>query len=202
MRAAIERRSNNGGAAVPFSLAIDATKVPQVLEASQGYKAIVGGEHPNHMIIIKDKTQDQVKLILDGKDPAIGKVTAASEVKVAIMSFQHSPPGISPTEVIAARPQGNNESNDFIKMMEVAAVSVSRTGRGRFVNFSVDGVSVESWHVWSALCEFLSCKANHTGTTDPNHNMKSWRHQLTAGGGCVGKTIGMYVIDIENYSMN
>ena len=47
MRAAIERRSNNGGAAVPFSLAIDATKVPQVLEASQGYKAIVGGEHPN-----------------------------------------------------------------------------------------------------------------------------------------------------------
>ena len=54
---------------------------------------------------------------------------------------------------------------------------------------------MESRHVWSALCEFLSCKANHTGTTDPNHNMKSWRHQLTAGGGCVGKTIGVYVID-------
>ena len=77
--------------------------------------------------------KDEVKLILDGQH--FGKVTTASEVKVPIMSFQYPPPGISHTEVIASHPQGNNDSSDFIKEMEVAAVSESRSGQGRFVNF-------------------------------------------------------------------
>ena len=113
------------------------------------------------------------------------------------MSFQNSPPGVPPTEIVASRPQGNNDSNDFIKDMEVSAVSASRSGQGRFVNFSVDGVLVESRHVWSALCDFLSCKSNHTGPTDANHNMKSWRYQVISGGGTVGNTIEMYVIDAD-----
>ena len=50
-------------------------------------------------------------------------------------------------------------------------------------------------HVMVAICDFLSMKSNHLGSTDPNHNAKSERYQIIAGGGTVGCTLGMYVID-------
>ena len=59
------------------------------------------------------------------------------------MSFQRSPKGVSPTEIVAARPQSNNESNQFIKDMESSAssaVQLSGSQVNSFVNFSVDGV--------------------------------------------------------------
>ena len=74
------------------------------------------------------------------------------------MSFQGTPPGVSPMEIVAARPQSNNESNDFIKDMELAASSAARSsGAGAmcFTNFAVDAVSCESQHVWHALCQCL-----------------------------------------------
>ena len=43
MEAAINIRKDVFGKQVPFSLAIDTTKVPQVLEMSQRYKAVLGG---------------------------------------------------------------------------------------------------------------------------------------------------------------
>ena len=114
------------------------------------------------------------------------------------MSFQGTPPGVSPMEIVAARPQSNNESNDFIKDMELAALSAARSsGAGAmcFVNFAVDGVSVESRHVWHALCEYLSLKSNHLGSTDNNHNIKSWRLQIIGGSGTQGCSIGKFMID-------
>ena len=157
---------------VAFSLSIDATKVPQVIEASTGYKAIIGGEYPNHLIDIKGKSKEEVDAILDGKDKRYGVLEEATEVKVAIATFQNCPPGLPPSEIIAARPQSNNESNDFVKEMEVVATSISTLKQGRFSNFTVDGVSCESKHVWQCICLFLTCKANHTGATDPKHNAK------------------------------
>ena len=113
------------------------------------------------------------------------------------MSFQHSPPGVPKTEIIAALPQGSNDSNNFVKEMEASSEAAARSSNGRFVNFCVDGVSAESRHVWMALCLFLSCKSNHTGSTDPNHNMKSWRYQIVAGGGIFGCTVGWYMVDSD-----
>ena len=55
MEAAISIRKKVFGKQVPFSLAIDTTKVPQLLEVSHRYKSIIGGEYPNHMIDIKGK---------------------------------------------------------------------------------------------------------------------------------------------------
>ena len=55
MEAAINIRKDVFGKQVPFSLAIDATKVPQVLEMSQRYKAVLGGEYPHHLIDIGGK---------------------------------------------------------------------------------------------------------------------------------------------------
>ena len=135
-------------------------------------------------------------MILDGKDGVMCKISQASEIKVALLTFQSSPPGVPISELVAARPQSNNESNDFIKEIELeASASVSRNKQARFSNIAVDGVSCESNHVWRMICNFLSCLANHTGTTDTNHNAKSWRYQIITGGGTVCATIGIYMVD-------
>ena len=172
-------------------------KVPEVLELSSGYKALVGGAHPKVLIDISGKSKEYVDLVLAGKDPEHGKIPLASEVKIAVVTYQGSPPGINPSEIVAARPQTNNESNDFIMEMERAASAISKSTGASFTNITVDGVSCESRHVWRMICEFLTLNANHTGSTDPNHNMKSWRYQIIAGGGNEGCTIGRFVIDAD-----
>ena len=168
-----------------------------MLEVSGGYEAIVGGEYPNQLISITNKSKAEVKNILAGNDETIGKISCASEVKMTIMSFQGTPPGRSPFEVVAVHPQSNNESNDFIIEMEKSAVKASSAGTARFANISVDGVSCESRHVMRMIVEFLDCKINHLGSTDSNHNMKSWRYQILAGGGTVGRAIGRYMLDAD-----
>jgi hypothetical protein len=194
--AAIKRRSNNEGNRVTFAISIDATKVAKVLEVSSGFQAIIGGEYPKHFIDIKGKSKEQVTKVLDGTDDIMCKIAEATEIKVALLTFQSSPPGVPISELVAARPQSNNESNDFIKEIELeASASVSRHKQARFSNISVDGVSCESKHVWRMICTFLSCLANHTGATDTNHNQKSWRYQIIAGGGTVGATVGKYMVD-------
>eukprot|EP00957_Ditylum_brightwellii_P185609 14131752-Ditylum_brightwellii.AAC.1 len=100
---AIEHRSING-VSRPFSLSIDATKLSPVIEALSGYKAIVGVKHPNKLIDITGKTEDQVREILGGKSDEYGKLTAATKVKATVMTFQSTPVGVSPTEIVAARP--------------------------------------------------------------------------------------------------
>ena len=126
---------------------MDATKVPTVLEALLGYQAIVGGVFPNHFIGIRGKKKDEVKAILDGKDKKYGKIEEATEVKITVVTFQNTPPGVSPTEIIASRPQSNKDANTFIKYMEASASAAANEGRARFSNLTVDGVSCESKHV-------------------------------------------------------
>ena len=116
------------------------------------------------------------------------------------MTFQLTLPGLPPTVVVGARPQSNNESNDFILDMESASTqAMASTGvhPSSFLNYAVDGVSCESRHVWKSICDFLSCKSNHLGSTDTNHNMKSWRYQIIGGGGDVGISIGKVKIDTD-----
>ena len=88
---------------------------------SAGYKAIVGGIHPHHFVDISGKNKEEVAAILDGTDPKYGEIEEATEIKLAVVTFQNIPPGVSPKEVIAERPQSNNDSNEFIKLMETAA---------------------------------------------------------------------------------
>lgn len=200
MEAAIARRSKSNGAQVSFSLAIDATKVPTVIEASSGYKAIVGGEFPNHLIDVETKSKEEIQDIIDGKSKEYGTIPKATEIKVTVMTFQGSPPGIPASEVVAARPQSNNESNEFIKSMTLAASSAavsSGVGSMSFTNFAVDGVSCESSHVWTYICDYLSGQSNFSGATDCNHNVKSQRHQVIGGGGSIMVTIGTLMIDAD-----
>ena len=56
-----------------------------------------------------------------GNSAEYGKVNLATEIKVTVMTFQNTPDGVCPMYVVAERPQPNNESNEFIKDMELAA---------------------------------------------------------------------------------
>ena len=108
--AAISIRKNIFGKQVPFSLEIDAIKVPQLHEVSHRYKSIIGGEYLNHMIEIEGKTKGQIVLLLDGisrKDldnNVLGKINNTIEVIVCVMSFQLSLPGMLHTELVAVHP--------------------------------------------------------------------------------------------------
>ena len=87
------------------------------------------------------------------------KIPTETEVKVCLMSFQLSLPGVPHTEVAAARPQSNNESNDFIiDMKSVSSKVMKSTGAypTRFLDYTGDGVLCESRHVWKSNCDFLS----------------------------------------------
>ena len=140
--------------------------ITQVIEVSADRKCIIGGEVPLRMIPIAGKTSAEVTKLLDGT--ADMKIPRATEVKITVMSFQHSPAGVPKTEIVATLPQGNSDSNDFVKEMEASSEAAARSGNGRCLNFCIDGVSAESRYVWMALCLFLSCESNHTGSTDPS----------------------------------
>ena len=132
------------------------TKVPQLLEIAYEYKAVIGAEYPDHLIDISNLDKNDVDAILANNPMGDGekkcgsqlKNKPASEVKVAVLSFQpNGAKGIPPTAVVAARPQGNNESNDFIIDMlshakkAIKNASISGTS---LLNIVVDGVSCES----------------------------------------------------------
>ena len=124
---------------------------------STGYGVIVGGEYPKHIIPITTLSKEEAKVVMDRTDPS-------SEVKICVMTFQNSPAEVAKSEITTARPHSNNESNEFVKAMKLATVSALTTlsiSSSYFINFSVDGVSCESRHIWLTICRFLSYKINH-----------------------------------------
>ncbi len=170
---------------VSFSIAIDATKVPQVLEISTAFKAIMGGAHPYHLISTIDLDSTSIKHILDCEtifnqaDNSTIKIDKASEVKVAFMVFQKPPPGVSPIVIIFAWPQSNNECTSFTAdIMNAADLGTKQVKSTSFVNFAVDGVSLETKDVMTTICNFLSGRCNFTGAVDNKHNIKNDRYQI------------------------
>ena len=72
------------------------------------------------------------------------------------MDFQHTPPGILPVEIKSAWPQYNNECFDFATdSVEAVQVDISKMPQHSFMNFSVDGVYVETVDVMCAICQLL-----------------------------------------------
>lgn len=134
---------------VSFTVAIDATKLAQVIELSAAYKAIMGSVYPNHCISISGKTKEDIESLMKGLE-------MASEVKAAVISFQNCPKGVVPMVVIAARPQSNNETSSFTRLIETACTASATASGGRFLGFAVDGVSLESMDVRRSNCDFIS----------------------------------------------
>jgi hypothetical protein len=104
-----------------FFIAINATKVPQLLEVSKAFKAIMGGAHPHHMISTKDLDSTTIKKILECEEifnqahSMMTNIDKASEIKVASMVFQKTPPGVSPIVITSAWPQSNNECSSLLQ---------------------------------------------------------------------------------------
>jgi hypothetical protein len=180
-----KRLPSNVNGIVSFSIAIDATKVPQLLEISTAFKAIMGGAHPHQLISTIDLDSTIIKHILDRetilnqKGDSTIKIDKASEVKVAFMVFQKPPPGVSPIVIISARPQSNNECSSFTTdIMNAADLVTKQHMSTSFINFAVDGVSLETKDVMTAICNFLSGRCNFTGAVDNKHNVKNDRYQI------------------------
>ena len=175
---AIERRQIPGHK-VSFSLSIDATKVPSELEISTPFAAIMGGAYPNHYISTRDLSAKQIDSIMKQKNDTPVIVRCADELKVIIQSFQNCPPGVSPVEIVGARPQTSNETSSFTNEAVEAAIEASSENTSTqcfFTNFAVDGVSAESNDVMTAICKFLDGDQHYLGTVDNKHNVKNDRY--------------------------
>jgi hypothetical protein len=197
-----KRLPTNINGIVSFSIAIDATKVLQLLEISTAFKAIMGGAHPHHLISTIDLDSTTIKHILDHEtifnqaDDSIIKNDKASEVKVAFMVFQKPPPGVSPFVIISARPQSNKKcSSSTADIMNAAELVTKKVKSTSFVNFAVDGVSLETKDVMTTICNFLSGRCNFTGAVDNKHNVKNDRYQIIGGSGV--PLVGKYVADVN-----
>ena len=101
---------------ITFSVAIDSTKVPKSLNINTAHKCIMGRVYPNHLIYTTHLNKDEIIKILNNvKENESHPIDLVSEVKVAIICFQNQSKSISPMSIISARPQGINETSNFIK---------------------------------------------------------------------------------------
>ena len=68
----------------------------------------------------------------------------AVEVKVAVVSFQNTPPGISPYFVLCGLPQTINDSNDYAeRVIKYCNQAPKSDGNIAVLNASTDDVSCE-----------------------------------------------------------
>ncbi len=165
-----------------------------VLDISTLYKLIHGGAYPHHNISTVDLTSERIKKILDQNPPAgVSAVEIANKVKVGIMMFAKSPSGTSPFEIIGAQPQTNNATSDFTRDLVEASRTVAKTFNASFLNFAVDGVSLEQTDVMTEICNFLSGDDNHIGSVDNKHRIKNDRYQVIGRQALV--SVGIWVCD-------
>ena len=180
-----------------LSISIDATKVPRSLNINTTRKCIMGGSYPNHMISTEHLGKDCINKILENKDKTDSNKEAielASEIKIAVVAFQNLPRNISPMAIIAARPQGNNETSSFTQdVCEAASILSKDLEDVRFANFATDGLSVETDDILQTLCLFLDGKISYCAAVDNKHNVKNDRYQLIGGSNVA--TMGNYYID-------
>lgn len=178
-----------------FSISIDAAKVPQSLNINAARKCVMGGSCPNHMISTQHLGKDCIRKILDNaSDDKHQAIELASEVKIAVISFQNLSKTLSPMSIIAARPQGNNETSSFTSdACEAARLVEQDIDNVSFVNFATDGVLVETHDAFLTLCECLDGKKDHCAAINNKHNIKNNRYQHI--GGSNPAVIGNYCID-------
>lgn len=191
----IREHSGNDSQHVAFSLAIDATCVVQGYQVIKNgeYTVIVGGAHPSHSIDISNCDDNEIATHLS--DCAQGKKGArAKEIKVAVVSFQNTPPGMCPYFTVGALPQSNNDVNDWGKDVIDACTSAANEAKNAvLLNEATDGVSCETSQNLRQVYAFLSGDSNVLAIVDTNHNVKNCRGQLVGGGSAT--SIGNHVID-------
>jgi hypothetical protein len=91
---------------IAFSLAIDATILVKAFGVNHSSNFIVGGAAPNHNINIHAFNSDGIKEFL--RECIVGKRgDLASKIKVAVVSIQNTPPGMSTYFVLCGKLTNN-----------------------------------------------------------------------------------------------
>ncbi len=156
------------------------------------------GAYPKHNIRTQDLSSSQIDSIVKQKVDSPISIILADELKVVVQSFQGCPPGVSPVEIVGARPQTSNETSSFTNEAIEAAIEAATEftfSQTFFTNFAVDSVSAESYDVMKSICQFLDGKQKHLGTIDNKHNVKNDRYQCIGGSGIA--SVGEYVVDCD-----
>ena len=191
----IRVKSGDSSGRVVISLGVDATVVVKGWQYLPDKNVVVGGAYPNHWLEVNSTDKDDIKNFI--KQCLAGeKGVVAEEIKVAVLSFQNTPPGISPYYVIKARPQTINESNSFATdVMSLCVEAAKKAGNVAVVNDATDGVSCEVKSNFEQQNRFLCAESDQVSFTDPNHNGKNMRYQLIGGSGISSAVIGKYTFD-------
>lgn len=196
----IRERSGDDSTRVVFSIGIDATATVKGFQYLADKACVVGGAAPNHRLEVETRSKSDVlrnflKDCLDGK-----KGEEAAECKIAVASFQHTPPGICPYLILSGRPQTINESNSFAAdMMRICNAAAASDGNAVLLNDSTDGVSCEMVGNYNQICLFLEGKSHQLSFPDTNHIIKCLRYLLV--GGSSAASIGRYVFDPMLFKM-
>ena len=154
---------------------------------------IVGGAHPNYALDVSGLNKDEICNFL--KDCVAGKKgEMAQEIKVAVVSFQNTPPGMAPYLIVAALPQTLNDNNSWGSKVVSACEKAATVARNAvLLNEAMDGVSCETRKNYDRVIGFLGGKSNVLALVDTNHNVKNGRN-LAVGGGSAS-SIGKHCID-------
>ena len=178
---------------IAFTVGFDATvlvKIWQVYACTH----VVGGAHPNHILKIDDtwsseETKDFLQQCLEGKRGEL-----ATEVKVAVVSFQEVAKGQCPYVNILARSQTTNEINNFITMvMNACKVAAEKDGNTVVLNSSTYGLSCEVQGNLTLILQYLQGENNSTSVPEPDQNIKNSRYKLL--GGSSPESIGRWRIE-------
>jgi hypothetical protein len=131
------------------------------------------------------------------------RVVLAAETKIVVVSFQDTPPGISPYLILAANPQTINENNTFASdVMAICVEACKNAGNAVVLNDSTDGVSCEVQSNFEQQKKFLRGDSSQLSLVDPNHNLKNFRFQATGGSGTVPAVFGNHVFDVMLLKMS
>ena len=191
--AMIRHEFDDSSMRVAFSVGVDATVVVAGWQVFHSEGKVVGGAYPNQSHDVSGKSKDELKLFL--KECVDGKHgPKAAECKIAVISFQRVPPGMSPYFILGGIGQTINDSNDWGKdVMKVCVESAKKAGNAVALNHSTDGVPCEVKWNYDVTISYLYGKSNELALTDTNHNKKNKRYQL-AGGSSVA-SIGRFAFD-------
>jgi len=141
----ISDRSNDLSMQIAFSLGVDATvNVPGYSYVEHGLlKFVVVGASPHHKIDVTNLSKEDLLafIIQCAKRTTEEKYNPSAEVKIAVVSFQNTPPDMSPALILAGLPQTINDSNAWGANILKACVEATEDDSNEVVfNETTDGV--------------------------------------------------------------
>jgi hypothetical protein len=138
-------RYSDNSMRVALSVGVDATVLVKGFQVLHGACIVVGGAISNDSMVIDSNDKDDInikKFIVECQDGKQGNL--AGEVKIAVVSFQQPPPGVSPYLIMSASPQTINDNNTFTTdIMSICANAAKSIGNVDVLNDTTDGVSCE-----------------------------------------------------------